>query len=101
MTLIVIQYFFPIFLLLVYPFFPESPYWLIKKGKHEEARKSLNKIHNSKKQELVDFEMERLEKNVRLSEELARMTAAKGPAFFQLFQGTNLVPPIFFFPVQG
>lgn len=91
MTLIVLQYIFPIFLLIVYPFFPESPYWLIKKGRLEDARKSLNKIHGSDQQEYINIQMAQLEKNVQFSEELARMTAAKGPAFFQLFQGTNLV----------
>lgn len=91
MSLIVMQYFFPLLLLCVYPFFPESPYYLIKKGKPEEARKSLNRIHGSGEQEYINLQMVRIEKNVRFSEELAQMTAVDGPAFFQLFRGINLV----------
>jgi hypothetical protein len=85
------QYFFPLFFLIVYPFFPESPYYLIKKGKYDEARKSLNRIHGSGEQEYINLQMTRIEKSVQFSEELAKTTAANGPAFLQLFRGTNLV----------
>ena len=91
MSLIVMQYFFPVFFLVVYPFFPESPYYLIKNGKYDEARKSLNRIHGSSQQEYINLQMTRIEKSVQFSEELAKLTAANGPAFFQLFRGTNLV----------
>jgi len=91
MSLIVMEYFFPLFFLIIYPFFPESPYWLIRNGKLDEARQSLNKIHGSKDQEFINSEMRRIEEDVRFSEELAGQVKLKGPAYLQLFQGNNLV----------
>lgn len=90
-SLILMEYFFAVLLFVVYPFFPESPYFLIKKGKHDEARKSLNKIHGAGDQNFISIELERIEKNVRFSEELAKVAAANGPPYYQLFRGTNLV----------
>ena len=85
------EYFFAVLLFVVYPFLPESPYFLIKKGKHDEARKSLNKIHGSKDHNFISVELDRIEKNVKFSDELAKIAAANGPPYYQLFRGTNLV----------
>jgi Sugar (and other) transporter len=86
------QYFFPGILLLIFPFFPESAYYLIKRGKPAEARKALSRVHGGADQNLIDSEMARLEKNVRTSEELKKEANMHGPAFYQCFMGTNLVP---------
>ena len=91
LSLIVLQYAFPAVLLLGYPFFPESAYYLIKKGKIEAARMSLCRVHGSSDQEFIDIEMKRIENNVRTSEALNREAALNGPAFYQCFKGTNLV----------
>jgi hypothetical protein len=85
------EYFFTLLVLVVYPFFPESPYYLIKKGKHEEARKSLNRIHGAHDAGFITIEMNRIEKNVHFSDELAKLAAANGPPYLQLFKGTNRV----------
>jgi hypothetical protein len=89
--MIILEYFFPLFFLIVYPFFPESPYWLIKNGKFDDARKSLNTIHGSGDQAFIDFEMKRLTGEVRESQELAEQTKLKGPPYLQIFQRPNLV----------
>ncbi len=78
-------------LLLGYPFYPESPYYLIKKGRTEQARNSLNRIHGSADQGLIDAEIARLEQAVAFSEEIRAAAQQKGAPFFQCFQGTNLV----------
>lgn len=91
MSMIVLEYLFPLFFLIVYPFFPESPYWLLKNGKFDEARKSLNRIHGSHDQAFIDFEMKRLTGEVRESQELAEQTKLKGPPYLQIFQHQNLV----------
>lgn len=90
-SLILMEYFFAVLLFVMYPFFPESPYFLIKKGKPDEARKSLNKIHGAQDQNFISVEFDRIEKNVKFSDELARIAAANGPPYYQLFRGTNLV----------
>jgi hypothetical protein len=87
------EYFFAVLIFVVYPFLPESPYFLIRKGKEEPARKSLNKIHGSQDQNFISIELERIEKNVKFSDELAKAAAANGPPYIQLFRGTNLVHP--------
>jgi Sugar (and other) transporter len=91
-TMFVVQYIFPFVLFCGYPFFPESPYYLLKKGKIDQARKSLNRIHGSGDQDFINIELERIQNNVRTSEELelTRM-AAKGVPYLQLFRGINLV----------
>ncbi|KAF1848237.1 general substrate transporter [Cucurbitaria berberidis CBS 394.84] len=33
--------------LAILPFFPESPYWLVAKGRHEKARHNLAKVHDA------------------------------------------------------
>ncbi|KAF2094705.1 general substrate transporter [Rhizodiscina lignyota] len=77
-------------LLVIYPFFPESPYYLIKIGKDDAARKALIHVHGGHDQSLIDAEMKRLAAQVEFSEELQRAAMAKGPPLLQVFQGTNL-----------
>jgi hypothetical protein len=71
--------------------FPESAYYLIKKGRLEDARKALNQTHGSGDQSLIDAEMRRLEENVRFSEEILKEAALGGPLIYQCFRGNNLV----------
>ena len=75
----------------IYPWFPESPYYLIQKGRVEEARKSLNRIHGSSDQGLIEAELLRIQSNITFSNELhAAATSAKGPILLQCFQKPNL-----------
>ena len=71
--------------------YPESPYYLLKKGHAEKARKALNQIHGSKDQTLIDAEIKRITSNVAFSEEVRVAASQKGPLLVQCFQGTNLV----------
>ena len=89
--LVVLEYIFPFILFIVWPFFPESPYWLIKNGRDEQARKSLIRIHGSKDPEFIDIEIARLKNNVKLSDELAASQQNNGVPYLQLFQLHNLV----------
>lgn len=70
--------------------YPESPYYLLKKGHTEKARKALNRIHGSKDQTLIDAEIKRITSNVAFSEEVRVAASRKGPLLVQCFQGTNL-----------
>jgi len=92
-TMMVIQYALPAILLFFSYWFPESAYFLIKKGKIEAAEKALKQTYGSHDQEFLDIEMKRLTENVRFSEELLKEAAIGGPVLYQCFRGTNLVIP--------
>lgn len=89
----VVQYALPAILLMGSLFFPESAYFLIKKGKIEAAQKALQRTHGSKDQQFLDIELKRLTDNVCYSEELKKQADIGGPLLYQCFRGTNLVSP--------
>jgi hypothetical protein len=78
-------------LIVIYPWYPESPYFLIKKGRMEQARKSLNKIHGSDDQDLIEAELARITDVVQFSDAIQEAAATKGSLLAQCFQGPNLV----------
>ncbi|PMD13435.1 general substrate transporter [Hyaloscypha hepaticicola] len=88
--LIILQFAFVAALLVVYPFYPESPYYLIKKGRPEQARKALDKIHGRDDLALLEAEMARLTEVVQFSEAIQEAAATKGSLLRQCFQGSNL-----------
>lgn len=90
-TLMVIQYSLPCILLAGSFWFPESAYYLIKKGEPDKAQKALKQTHGSGDQEFLDVEFKRISENVRFSEQLLKEAAIGGPLLYQCFRGTNLV----------
>lgn len=90
-SIVVMLYFFPAVLLIVWPFYPESPYYLMKKGRIEDARKSLQRIHGSKDPDYVEIELKRIQSNVQESDEFMKTAAVNGPAFYQIFRGVHRV----------
>ena len=52
------------------PFFPESPSWLIRHGKREEAKKALRRIYGFKEQTFYEIEASRMEEEIRLTSDL-------------------------------
>ncbi|KAF4472548.1 Hexose transporter [Fusarium albosuccineum] len=97
-TVVVSMYFFPATLLLLYPWFPESPHWLIRENKKEKARQSLERMYGKTKQQLIDHELNRLEEDVRMNTEV--QANLEGPRYtifgievgqeLECFRGTNL-----------
>ena len=79
--LIILQFAFVVPLLVIYPWFPESPYYLLKRNRPEQARKSLIRIHGSGDQSLIEAEMVRIQQNVTFSEELKLAAQANGSPF--------------------
>lgn len=78
-------------LLLFYPWFPESPSYLLRKGREDQARKSLNRIHGSSDQALIDAEMIRIQSNITFDEELrAAGSESNKPKLLQCFVKPNL-----------
>ncbi|KAL6360863.1 hypothetical protein LRP88_06571 [Fusarium phalaenopsidis] len=61
---VVAMYFFP-----PWPFFPESPYWLVRRGRNADAKKALRRIYGFKESEYYGIEVCRIEEEIRLTNE--------------------------------
>lgn len=57
----------------------------------EQARRSLNKIHGSGDQILIEAELARIADVVQFSDAIQEAAATKGSLLAQCFQGSNLV----------
>lgn len=88
--LICLQFAFVLVLVVGYPLFPESPYWCLKTGKDEKARKNLARAHGAFNVSLIEAEMTRIREEVRVSEEMKALAAQTGPPLLQCFKGTNI-----------
>lgn len=68
---------------LVFVVVPESPRWLIDRGREEEARQVLTKYHcnGDNSDPLVDFEFNEIKEAIRIEKEIKRTTTYK--SFFQ------------------
>ncbi|CAK7237601.1 hypothetical protein SBRCBS47491_010038 [Sporothrix bragantina] len=90
-SLIVLQFAYVLFLIIGYPFFPESPYFILSK-KHDPAaaEKQLGRIYGHKDQPLLAAEIVRIQKLVDDDEAAKRLALAQGPPIQQAFRGTNL-----------
>lgn len=81
----VVQIIVPCLLLGIYWILPESPKWLISKGRHEDAKKSLMYIRRGAATEAeVDEEMRLTEAAVAEQEEFHHVTT-----YWDCFKGTN------------
>ena len=87
----ILQFAFVVVIFLGYPFFPESPYLLLKKGQEEKARHSLARIHGSRDQALIDAEMSRIKQLVEVSENLEVVAAVDGWPMIQIWKKPNRV----------
>jgi hypothetical protein len=54
----------------VWPFFPESPYWLVRNGKIAQAKKALQRVYGFKEMEFYDIEVRRMQEEVAFSREV-------------------------------
>lgn len=59
-----------VILTIAWPFFPESPYWLVRQGKREEAKKALRRIYGFKEEDFYETETSRMEEEIRLTSDL-------------------------------
>lgn len=65
---------FAVILTVVWPFFPESPYWLVRRGRREDARRCLRRIHGISEEAFYDHEIARLEEEIRITSEIQDAT---------------------------
>ncbi|KAL4863630.1 hypothetical protein BDV12DRAFT_206335 [Aspergillus spectabilis] len=57
---VVAMYIFPLILLIGWPLFPESPYWLVRQDKLAAARKSLKRMYGFNNESFYDTELQRM-----------------------------------------
>lgn len=80
-----LQWIWPTVLLVGLFFVPESPYWLVRKGRKEDARKSLLALSSAKNRPDVDEVLVMIEQTDLLEQELEATTT-----YFDCFRGVNL-----------
>ena len=80
-----IQWVWPVVLLIGLPFAPESPYWLIRKNRKEDARKALEKLSSSKHRPDIDSVLVMIEQTDLLEQELESTTT-----YMDCIKGANL-----------
>ncbi|KAK4033099.1 hypothetical protein C8A01DRAFT_40458 [Parachaetomium inaequale] len=76
---VVAMYIFPLILTAAWPFFPESPYWLVRCGRREEAKKALRRIYGFEEQEFYEIEASRMEEEIRLTSDLHGNVESRPP----------------------
>ena len=81
-----VQWLWPIPIALVTIFAPESPWWLTKKDRLEDARKTLRRIAAS---QVSDEEIDKTVAMMYLTN-LHEQEIEKGTSYMELFKGTNL-----------
>ncbi|EHK18647.1 uncharacterized protein TRIVIDRAFT_69846 [Trichoderma virens Gv29-8] len=81
-----LQWLWPLVILVGLPFAPESPYWLVRQGRREDARKALVKLSSSKNAPDIDQVLLGVEQTDRLEQEFEATTN-----YWDLFKGVNRV----------
>lgn len=79
----ILQMIFPVILLAGLPFAPESPWWLVRKGRKEEARKILLRLSGETTD--VDLQLQQIQDTIILED-----TFAANSTYADCFRGTNL-----------
>jgi hypothetical protein len=59
-----------VLLVVVWPFFPESPYWLVHERRFDDAKKSLQRTYGFDDEAFYDIEIRRLKEDVVLCEDI-------------------------------
>ncbi len=80
---IALQWMFPTPLAILIFFCPESPWWLVRKGRHEEAAKSIVRL-GRKSRVNPDDSVAMMRRVVELEK------SEKSPGYIELFTGTDL-----------
>jgi len=74
----------PVVLLAALPFAPESPYWLVRRGRREEARKALLKLTSAKDRPDIDNVLVGIEQTDLLEREYETSTS-----YMDCFRGVS------------
>ncbi|KAI5780041.1 general substrate transporter [Geopyxis carbonaria] len=77
-----VQLLIPTFLLVILPFAPESPWYLLRKDKYEEARRSLERLHG--KDNNIDSKLIHIRETIAREDELS-----SSATWMDCFRGTD------------
>ncbi|KAH8771639.1 putative MFS transporter [Diaporthe sp. PMI_573] len=80
-----VQWVWPVVILAALPFAPESPYWLIRQGRKEDARKSLLRLTSAKNRPDIERMLVGIEQTNLLEQEMESTTT-----YLDCFKGSNL-----------
>lgn len=80
-----IQWVWPLIILSLLPFCPESPWWLVKKRKFSAARKNLLKLTSTSDERKLDNIMASMIQTIELEKE-----NSNSASYLECFRGTNL-----------
>ncbi|KAF9772454.1 hypothetical protein IL306_009839 [Fusarium sp. DS 682] len=81
---IALQWMFPTPLAILIFLSPESPWWLVRKGRLEEAAKSIRRLGRSSQVDNAQESIAMMKRTIDLEK------TVKDPSFIELFQGTDL-----------
>ena len=79
------QWIWPVVLLIGIPFAPESPYWLVRKGRREDARRALERLSSKKNKPDIEQLLVGIEETDKLEREYEATTS-----YADCFKGANL-----------
>ncbi|KIM98710.1 hypothetical protein OIDMADRAFT_181961 [Oidiodendron maius Zn] len=80
-----IQWVWPVVLLIGLPFAPESPYWLVRQNRKDDARAALKKLSSQKDRPDIESVLAMIEQTDLLEQELEATTT-----YLDCFKGANL-----------
>lgn len=72
-----------------WPWIPESPSWLVRHGKREEAKEALRRIYGLEEQEFYEIEVSRMEEEIRFTGDLRGNIESRPP---RSILGVNVEP---------
>ena len=84
-SMFALQWLWPIVMLIGLPFAPESPWWLVRVGKYDQARKALRKLAWSQSDVEIEKALLIIQETDRLERELHNKSS-----YIDCFRGANL-----------